>query len=253
MASVKKHLQNLHSEVCEKIQDEKGLEEHWRIVKTNIQSNLDINPKKDSSQRKKASYSMNIKNEQKEDVKDLPHSFIKEEPIKSPEKIGVNPMVGTYYNQVQSEMFPMPYGSPFIYSQPNYEFLCMLQAQAAKQNATMRPNNFWMPNIPESIQKTAPSFDPMIPRQMNYPSQPNKILPVEPTPSQMSTNPISGLLARASVLPTILTTPIPQSEHRHIHCEFCGHCTIRHNGHIDYVHDAELHHVDALGFCFDHE
>ena len=61
------------------------------------------------------------------------------------------------------------------------------------------------------------------------------------------TSATESLLARAGSLPTAPTKPMPQSEHHHIHCEFCGHCTIRHNGHIDFVHDAELHHIAPTG------
>lgn len=55
------------------------------------------------------------------------------------------------------------------------------------------------------------------------------------------------LAAKINELPTELTMSCPHENHHHIHCEFCGHCTIIHNGHIDYVHDAELHFLDAYG------
>lgn len=35
------------------------------------------------------------------------------------------------------------------------------------------------------------------------------------------------------------------SGHVHVHGEDCGHVAIRHNGHVDYLHDGELHHMDG--------
>ncbi|MCL6271873.1 hypothetical protein M3P05_18300 [Sansalvadorimonas sp. 2012CJ34-2] len=32
------------------------------------------------------------------------------------------------------------------------------------------------------------------------------------------------------------------SHPEHVHGEGCGHTAIRHNGHIDYIHDGHLHH-----------
>ncbi len=32
------------------------------------------------------------------------------------------------------------------------------------------------------------------------------------------------------------------SHPEHVHGPECGHTAIRHNGHIDYIHDAHLHH-----------
>ena len=84
--------------------------------------------------------------------------------------------------------------------------------------------------------------------QINYPPNTSKN-----TNCPQNSEPVNELLNRARLLPTVLTTSIPQGEHHHIHCEFCGHCTIRHDGHIDYVHDAELHHVDAIGEVYPHK
>ena len=37
----------------------------------------------------------------------------------------------------------------------------------------------------------------------------------------------------------------------HDHGHGCGHTALRHNGHVDYIHDGELHHQSA-GHCEKH-
>ncbi|HTR76572.1 MAG TPA: hypothetical protein VMH39_00615 [Gemmatimonadaceae bacterium] len=32
------------------------------------------------------------------------------------------------------------------------------------------------------------------------------------------------------------------SDHSHVHGPACGHSTVRHEGHVDYLHDGHLHH-----------
>ncbi len=54
-------------------------------------------------------------------------------------------------------------------------------------------------------------------------------------------------------LPTVPGKPLAQSEHHHIHCEFCGHSMIIHAGHVDYVHDGELHYAAAGGTVHPHK
>lgn len=36
-----------------------------------------------------------------------------------------------------------------------------------------------------------------------------------------------------------------QGAHPHHHGPGCGHTAIRHNGHVDYLHDGHLHHQDG--------
>ena len=40
-------------------------------------------------------------------------------------------------------------------------------------------------------------------------------------------------------------------DHPHTHGPGCGHTAIRHEGHVDYLHDGCLHHVDG-GKVFEH-
>lgn len=35
------------------------------------------------------------------------------------------------------------------------------------------------------------------------------------------------------------------SGHTHVHGADCGHVAIRHGGHVDYLHDGELHRIDG--------
>lgn len=52
------------------------------------------------------------------------------------------------------------------------------------------------------------------------------------------------------VLPTY---PLISEEHCHVHCEFCGHSTIVHGNHIDYLCEGELHFVDYSGAVYPHK
>lgn len=38
-------------------------------------------------------------------------------------------------------------------------------------------------------------------------------------------------------------THIEHEEHEHEHCDDCGHTAVRHEGHVDYLHDGCMHHV----------
>ncbi len=42
-------------------------------------------------------------------------------------------------------------------------------------------------------------------------------------------------------------------EHYHVHADSCGHPRIRHNGHIDYIHDGELHNISDSGVVRHHK
>jgi hypothetical protein len=37
------------------------------------------------------------------------------------------------------------------------------------------------------------------------------------------------------------------ADHTHEHGPGCGHTAVRHNGHVDYLHDGHLHHVGGTG------
>ena len=67
------------------------------------------------------------------------------------------------------------------------------------------------------------------------------------------THQTSKLEERIRDLPVTPTKPLAHSEHHHIHCEFCGHYTIIHGNHFDYLHDAELHCVSSSGIVFQHK
>lgn len=54
-------------------------------------------------------------------------------------------------------------------------------------------------------------------------------------------------------LPTCPTYSLDPSEHHHVHCEFCGHPMIVHGNHVDFIHDAELHFVDETGAVYPHK
>lgn len=237
--------------MCNKTQSDKGLEGYWQIIKSGAQKQPISNIKENSTQNSKAFQLPNItiiQKAQKEEVKkkeniEILQTFIREETVQAPKQLTDNPTNKTYYNPIQTEMFPMSYIPSFVYPQHSYNFLYMLQAQANEQNTIkVNPNNLWLPNAPESI----PNSTPVLPHPINYVSLPNQ-MNSESNRHSTLVDPKTRLLNRASTLPTVLTTPVPRSEHLHIHCEFCGHYTIRHNDHIDYVHDAELHHVDSLG------
>ena len=48
--------------------------------------------------------------------------------------------------------------------------------------------------------------------------------------------------------PSLLSEAINPSDHLHVHLDSCGHVKIRHNDHIDYLHDGELHNVSDTGW-----
>ena len=58
---------------------------------------------------------------------------------------------------------------------------------------------------------------------------------------------------RIETLPICPEFTMSHSEHNHIHCEFCGHLTIRHESHIDYLHDGELHYSTDSGEIYPHK
>lgn len=55
---------------------------------------------------------------------------------------------------------------------------------------------------------------------------------------------------RIRSLPTL---PLYIEENSHIHNEFCGHPTIIHGNHIDYLCDGELHFVARSGAVYPHK
>jgi len=44
-----------------------------------------------------------------------------------------------------------------------------------------------------------------------------------------------------------MSEPRTHSDGNHVHGPSCGHQGVRHNGHIDYLHDGHLHHPTADG------
>ena len=226
----------------DKIKDEKKMEEYWKVAK--IESNPNIGRDMSDDKKKKNNYGVSTKKEEKEEIKNVPQNEVKKDPAKNSDRLVVNHMMGQYYPPLQPEIIPLAYRPPFICPQQNYDLFYMLQA--VNQTAAINRPNIWMSKVTDQIKQTQ-GIDPMLPPQLNYP-------PAAVKPSiGANTNPGNEVISRAGTLTTVLTTSIPQSEHRHIHCEFCGHCTIRHNGHIDYIHDAELHHVDAIGEVYPHK
>jgi len=47
--------------------------------------------------------------------------------------------------------------------------------------------------------------------------------------------------------------PLNSVELSHVHCEFCGHPTVYHDDHIDFICDGELHFVRASGAVYPHK
>lgn len=142
----------------------------------------------------------------------------------------------------QSDILPLTYGRPFIYPQQNYNLLCMLQN--INQNLPISQSGIWMTKPPEIIQK-AHSIETIQPLQRNCEILPIKAFSVDGDPDSGS-----NIIKRVKFLPPTLKASITQEEHPHYHNEFCDYCTIRHDGHIDYIYDAELHCVDAIGSNF---
>ena len=150
---------------------------------------------------------------------------------------------GTGPSEVKNNAFPMqkslpiPYSSPMAKNLPNYEFLCMLPL-----NKPMQSSNFWMQQLSKAPMdgKTLPSLSAL------HPPQPGEQKPgiVEENKAEVENR---MLKSRIKMLPTGLTMQVSQHEHLHIHCEFCGHPTIRHGDHIDYIHDGELHSASVSG------
>lgn len=59
-----------------------------------------------------------------------------------------------------------------------------------------------------------------------------------------------ALEERIKMLPRF---PLDAKESCHIHCEFCGHLTIFHGNHVDYLSDGELHFTSPSGFIYPHK
>lgn len=55
---------------------------------------------------------------------------------------------------------------------------------------------------------------------------------------------------RTKSLPTI---PLNSAKFCHVHCDYCGHPTIVHGNHIDYVCEGELHFVSYTGDVYPHK
>lgn len=254
MASVKKHLQNLHPELFNGADGPPKMESLWRMEK--IESQQDgVNNVVEKTRKVKDN--TQTKKETKEETKNVIHNIssskplnimiivyeneAKEDPLKSTDRLMPNQVMSQYYPPIQSDMFPLAYRPSFIYPQqnlPNYDFLCMFQT--VNQNASVTQPNLWMPKVTESVAQQA--IDPLMPSPVPYPSS-----TVKPPHYENNFDPSNDLLARAIYLSTIPSIPVPKREHPHVHGEFCGHTTVRHDGHIDYIHDAELHYINSSG------
>lgn len=238
MASVKKHLQNLHPELFNNGDVPPKMESFWRMEKIEVQqdgvNSVAEKPRKikDNTQTKK---------ETKEETKNMVQNEAKEEPVKSSDRLMPNQVVNQYYPPIQSDMFPLAYRPSFIYPQQNlqnYDFLCMFQA--VNQNTSVSQPNIWMPKVTENV--TQQVIDPLMASPVPYPSS-----TVKPSHYENNFDPANDILTRARYLPTTPSTSVPKREHPHVHGEFCGHYTVKHDGHLDYIHDAELHYIDNSG------
>lgn len=59
-----------------------------------------------------------------------------------------------------------------------------------------------------------------------------------------------ALEKRMKALPV---APTESAEYFHVHCDYCGHPTIIHNNHIDYLCEGELHFVSRTGAVYPHK
>eukprot|EP00826_Nyctotherus_ovalis_P039949 TRINITY_DN3881_c0_g1_i4.p1 TRINITY_DN3881_c0_g1~~TRINITY_DN3881_c0_g1_i4.p1 ORF type:complete len:224 (+),score=53.17 TRINITY_DN3881_c0_g1_i4:602-1273(+) len=55
---------------------------------------------------------------------------------------------------------------------------------------------------------------------------------------------------RIKILPV---APASSAEYFHVHCDYCGHPTIIHNNHFDYLCEGELHFVSRTGAVYPHK
>ncbi len=271
VASLKKHLQNLHPEIFDKVNNGQSLEQFCTVV----QKPPTPVPPPAKSQDGKKSISLQKSSEfPKEEIKAMEEQPAPPQPKLVPD---VGALLTPYYApspvptvpSVQPEMFQMAYNNPFLYSQQNYGLLCMLQA--AKQSETLRQSassDFWMHKLATSphsalLQQQSSLSHSVASNDMIGVAQPHTYSVGRPEVAcdcrdeqrEIKQEPgvAPNIAARIMALPVEPRQPMPQSEHHHIHCEFCGHTTIRHNGHVDYLHDAELHHVSSSGEVYPHK
>lgn len=238
----------MHPEIYSAMSNASDFETFYKIVKT------EVSPEKQLSKPRQSTYNPKpqAKPEETDEVKPPLQKVANEEPIKTTEGMGTNMLPNQYYTPMQPDMLPVTYRNSFLYGQ-NYGLFYMFPP--ASQSESLRPqHDFWINQITLSDQQYMPSIPQtgeIIQNPTNSvinhgPKQP--ALKVEQNFSLPNySDETNELLARAAVLPSTPCKPLPQSDHRHIHCEFCGHSTIQHNGHIDYIHNAELHHVSQNG------
>lgn len=55
---------------------------------------------------------------------------------------------------------------------------------------------------------------------------------------------------KAKILPII---PLNSAKFCHVHCDYCGHPTVIHGNHIDYICEGELHFVSYAGDVYPHK
>jgi len=235
VASVKKHLQNLHPEIFANGKEEVNLENYWRLEKIDIQKIDGVEKAMDKPRKLKNT--SQTKKESKEENKVVTKNEVKEDIIKAQDRLLSNQVVNPCYQQLQSDMFPLAYRPPFLYPQQNYDFFYMLQP--VNQNTSVNQPNLWMHKVPDPVSQQV--IDPMVLSKTSC--HPSVKLPHH----ESNFGPPNDLMTRIKNLPTLPVAPINKRDHPHVHNEFCGHATIKHDGHIDYIHEAELHFVNSAG------
>lgn len=177
-----------------------------------------------------------------EQERDYPNEVIKEKNVIEPKSNAEIPQP----KQTETELL--------LLSQPKYEIVYMMPMQKPSEMAVQSASSsFWMNKL--ATPACTNSFSDFCSNGTQLKENAIPDIPVCPNLLEndlhncKKDSPITDVKLEAKIkeLPTDLTLYFPHENHHHIHCEYCGHCTIVHNGHIDYVHDAELHYLDGSG------
>lgn len=262
MASFKKHLESNHPEMISDPANQ-NFEACCTII--SHQENAIAPAKKDESNKINALENESLENKP-EDKK------IKKQ-TKQPEEEQEKPVPSVVKIQVQEkkelinypatinsmpihqDIIPLTYSGPYTFGNQNYNLMCIMQSQAPSFPANNQPSSFdWMHKLATTQSQNASTaqlpFYESAPKESYHQIQEDIKLPNQETHPYCQPQQNSSLEKRIQELPTDLNLIMSQNDHHHIHCEYCGHCTIMHNGHIDYVHDAELHHYSHSGIIF---
>jgi hypothetical protein len=252
MASFKKHLESNHPEM---INDPavQNFEACCTII--SHQENALASSKKEDSNKINLPENESVENKSEEKINKMPQ---KEEPKKTVLPIVVSEKQETAFPAasisipISQDIIPIQYPNPYTYAGQNYGIMCIMQSQPQNFSTKNASASFdWMHRLATTpsqneINLQIPYFE--VPPKDNF----SEIIDNEKLVNQDS-HPCcqpqlnTSLEKRIQELPTDLSAIMSQNDHHHIHCEYCGHCTIMHNGHIDYVHDAELHHYSHPG------